>query len=93
MLVLSNNRVKRRILNMADNIKETILCDLKEYSYFTLQVDESIYISNIAGLMCFVMYEFEKIILLEFFVFKPLSTTGTEFFSLIDNYINGNDIT
>lgn len=94
MLALSNNTVKRRIVDMADNIEETVVCHLKEYSYFSLQVDESTDISNIADLICLVRYDFENTTHEEFLFCKPLQTrtTAEEIFNLIDNYVNKNGI-
>jgi len=90
MLALSNNTVKRRIVEMADNIEETVVSHLKECSFFSLQIDESTDISDNANLMCFVRNDFDKTIREEFLFCKPLTTrtTAEEIFNLIDNFIN-----
>lgn len=49
--------MKRRIVDMANNIKETIVAHLKSCYYFSLQVDESTDVSDNAALMCFVRYD------------------------------------
>jgi hypothetical protein len=94
MLALSNNTVRRRIVEMADNIEETVVSHLKECSFFSLQVDESTDISDNANLMCFVRYDFDKTTREEFLFCKPLTTrtTAEEIFNLIDNFINQNGI-
>ncbi|MEE6510581.1 hypothetical protein FKM82_030541 [Ascaphus truei] len=94
MLALSNNTVKRRIVEMADNIEETVVSHLKECRFFSLQVDESTDISDKANLMCFVRYDFANTTREEFLFCKPLTTrtTAEEIFNLIDNYINQNGI-
>lgn len=94
MLSLSNNTVKRRIVEIADNIEETVVGRLKRCSFFSLQVDESTDISDNANLMCFVRYDFEYTSNEEFLFCKPLNTrtTAEEIFNLIDTYINRNDI-
>lgn len=93
-LALSNNTVKRRIVEMADNIEETVVGHLKQCNCFSLQVDESTDISNNANLICFVRYDFENSIHEEFLFCKLLitRTTAEEIFNLIDNYINCNNI-
>lgn len=49
--------MKRRIVDMANNIEETIAGHLKSCYYFSLQVDESTDVSDNANLMCFVRYD------------------------------------
>lgn len=91
MVAPSNNTVKRRIVEIADNIEETVSKPLKRVDFFflSLQVDERTAILYNANLMCFVRYEFGITTHEEFLFCKHLKTrTAEDIFHLIDNVIN-----
>ncbi|XP_071056564.1 zinc finger BED domain-containing protein 5-like [Onthophagus taurus] len=75
---LSNNTVHRRIIDMANNVKQMLLSDISQNRYYALQVDESTDITNFANLMAFVRYEKNQEIQDEFLFCQPLlgHTTG-----------------
>lgn len=51
---LSNNTVKRRIVDISSNIEEQLSLQLQECTYFAHQVDESTDVTNMAELLVFV---------------------------------------
>lgn len=91
---MSNNTVKRRIMDIADDTEKTVVSHLKSCHYFSLQNDESIDISNDANLIFFVRYDFENTIheeLLFCSLCPTTRTTAKEIFNLISDYINKNN--
>jgi len=74
---LSNDSVKRRIMDMAVDIEQ-----VKKSKYFAIQLDESTDLSNCAILNCFVRYENEGSIIGEFLccLQLPGRTTSSEIF-------------
>lgn len=88
--------MKRRIVDMANNIEETIAGHLKSCYYFSLQVDESTDVSDNANLMCFVRYDLGNTYTsheeLLFCKSLPTRTTAEELFNLINRYIIENGI-
>lgn len=93
-LALSNNTVKRRIVDIADDTEKTVVSHLRSCNYFSFQVDESTDISDTANLICFVRYDFDNTIYEQFLFCKslPTRTTAEEIFNLINDYINENNI-
>ncbi|VVC29217.1 Hypothetical protein CINCED_3A024471 [Cinara cedri] len=59
---LSNNSVKRIIDTMASNIEEILFTQPKMCSNFSLQVDESTDITNMAQLLVFIRYDFHNVL-------------------------------
>lgn len=86
--------MKRRIVDMANNIEATIVGHLKSCYYFSLQVDESTDVSDNANLMCFVRYDLGNTSHEELLFCKslPTRTTAEELFNLINRYIIENGI-
>lgn len=91
---LSNNTVKRRIVDMSIHIESTLISRLQKCTYFALQIDESTDVTNMAQLISFVRYDYLDEIKEDFFFCEPLkSNTGAEnIFNLIDDYLSKNGI-
>jgi len=87
---LSNNSVKKRIDTMASNIEEILVTQLKMCSNFSLQVDESTDITNMAQLLVFIRYDFHNVLNEEYLFYKPLesNTNAENIFKIIDNYFS-----
>lgn len=88
-LLLSNNTMKLRIVDIRKNLEETVVAHLNSWHYFALQVDECTDLSDNTNLMFIVRYDFDNTIHKEFFFFKPLiiRTTAEEIFNFINKYI------
>ena len=54
---LSNNIVQQRIEDIAMDIEQQVIEEVKKSPYFTIQLDESTDVSNCAILLCFVRYK------------------------------------
>jgi hypothetical protein len=87
---LSNNSIKRRIDTMASNIEEILGTQLKMCSIFSLQVDESTDITNMAQLLVFIRYDFDNVLNEEYLFCKSLksNTNAENIFKIIDNYLS-----
>ena len=53
---LSNDTIQRRVHEMAKNVENQLIRRLHESKYFSIQLDESLDISNCAILVCYVRY-------------------------------------
>lgn len=86
---LSNNTVKRRIVDMSNNIEEQLSLKLQECTYFALQVDESTDVTNMAQLLVFVRFDYNEEVMEEFLFCKPLesNTTAELIFKAINEYV------
>jgi len=87
---LSNNSVKRRIDTMASNIEEILVTQLKMCSNFSLQVDESTDITNMAQLLVFIRYDYDNVLNEEYLFCKSLesNTNAENIFKIIDDYLS-----
>ncbi|XP_072401629.1 zinc finger BED domain-containing protein 5-like [Diabrotica undecimpunctata] len=91
---LSNNTVQRRISDMANNIKDTLLVRLSISDMFALQLDESSNISKKAIMLCFVRFLWEDQILEDFlFSCELLHTTAADILTALNDVFNKNDVT
>lgn len=81
---LSNNTIQRRILDLSDNIEESVISKFQS-SLFALQIDESTDISNHAQLIAFIRAIDEDAIINQFLCCKQLPTTtkGQDIFDTI----------
>ncbi|XP_022908280.2 zinc finger BED domain-containing protein 5-like [Onthophagus taurus] len=88
---LSNNTVHRRIIDMANNVKQMLLSDISQSRYYALQVDD---ITNFANLMAFVRYEKNQEIHDDFLFCQPLlgHTTGEDIFNVMNKFMQHNKI-
>lgn len=86
---LSNTTVKRRIDEMSQSVKESVISVLKQSEYFALQLDESTDIAGQASLLSFVRFEHNGNIEEEmlFCHCLPSTTTAEEIYKSLDNFI------
>lgn len=86
---LSNDTVKRRIVEMSSSIEEQLLLQLRECNYFALQVDESTDITNMAQLLVFIRFDYQSEVKEEFLFCKHLesNTKAEDIFNVINEYI------
>lgn len=94
MIPVSNNTVSRRIDTMSEHILTTLVTRIKESEFYSLQVDESTDVANLANLLVYIHYLFEATVHEDFLFCKPLATrtTGKEIFDLIDAFMRSNGI-
>jgi hypothetical protein len=86
--------VKRRINELAQNVKDILLERLRRSEYFALQLDESHNISNNANLVAFVRYEHENKICEDFSFHEslPLHTIVEALFKVVNDFITTNKL-
>src|ERR1044072_8654339 len=91
---LSNDTIRRRILDLSENIEENVQKKLKN-SNFALTVDESTDISNTSQLLAFVRFIDGDEIINQFLCCKGLSTTtrGQDIFDMITGYLKEMNLT
>ena len=91
---LSNNTVKRMIKDIAMDIEQQVIEEVKKSPYFAIQLDESTDMSNCAILLCFVRYKGKTDFKEELLCYIDLlgRTTGSEIFRLLNTYFNEKDI-
>lgn len=90
---LSNNTVKRRVLDMSNDVKESLVSRIQHNS-FSLQIDESTDVAGLAILLAFVRYAYSGYFKEDLLLCKPLPghTTGAEIFRLLDDFLKTNEI-
>ena len=67
IIPISNDTVKRRIMDMAIDVEKQVIEQVKKLKYFSKELDELI-LSNCAIFVCLVRYEKEGSIMVNFFV-------------------------
>nr|XP_014354333.1 PREDICTED: zinc finger BED domain-containing protein 5-like [Latimeria chalumnae] len=92
LIPLSDNTVARQIHEMAEDIKNQLIAQIKSSSYFALQLDESTDVASIANLLVYVKYEFEYELLEDFLFCRPLPTRtcAEDLFNLLDAFLKEN---
>jgi hypothetical protein len=87
---LSAKTVKRRIVDMSDDIEEQTVERIKKSPYFAIQLDESTDVSNFAELLVFARYWHENKFIESLLFCKALklTTTGEDVFNVINDYFD-----
>jgi len=85
---LSNDRVQRRIVDMAKDVENQVINGINKSVYFAIQLDDSTDVSNRAILLCFLIYKGEIDLEVEFLCCLDLRgrTTSSEIFRCFDEY-------
>lgn len=93
-IALSNDTVKRRIDDMAIDMKNQLVQKLKNSSFFALQCDETTDISKQAQLLFYCRYIDQKKFLEEILFSKNLETTtkAVDIFSALQTFLEANDL-
>ncbi|XP_069092632.1 protein FAM200A-like [Pleurodeles waltl] len=90
---LSNNTISRRINDMADDINDQLMCNLKGKD-FALQLDEATDTQKDTHLICYVRFVNEKKIVEDLLFCKEMKggTTGQDLFAVVDDFMVQNQI-
>lgn len=86
---LSDNTVQRRISDMAQDIKEQVISEIKlGLGLFTLQLDETTDVANCSQLLVFVRYVRDNNFKEEFLFCQDLeaTTTGEDVFNMVNSF-------
>ncbi|XP_068227660.1 protein FAM200C-like [Palaemon carinicauda] len=75
LISLSNNTIKNRDAKMSENIKENMVSKVMSSPFFSLQIDESTDVTNIAQLLAFCRYITDKGIEEKFLFCRQLEMT------------------
>ncbi|XP_075162700.1 zinc finger BED domain-containing protein 5-like [Haematobia irritans] len=91
---LSNNTVKRRIDEMASDVKSQLIQHIKDSPLIALQCDETTDVSCSCQLLFYCRYIKEDSICEELLFSKPLTTTskGEDIFKALSDFLDANDI-
>jgi hypothetical protein len=86
---LSNDTVSRRISDIASNVKEQLIEKVNASKYYSIHLDESTDISNMAHILTFIRFEDEESIKEELLFFEPFlaRTTSNDIFKKLDQFM------
>ncbi|XP_012501552.1 PREDICTED: SCAN domain-containing protein 3 [Propithecus coquereli] len=86
---LSNDTIARRIQELANDMEDQLIEQIKLARYFSLQLDECRDIANMIVLLVYVRFEHNDDIKEEFFFSAslPINTTSSELYEAVKNYI------
>ncbi|XP_007954681.1 SCAN domain-containing protein 3 [Orycteropus afer afer] len=86
---LSNDTIARRIQELANDMEDQLIEQIKLAKYFSLQLDECRDIANMIVLLVYVRFEHDDDIKEEFFFSAalPTNTTSSELYEAVKNYI------
>jgi len=87
-LPLSNNTIQRRIGEMADDIKEQVVKEIRDAGKFSIQLDETTDVNSCAQLLVFARYIKESDFKDEFLFCHPLESTtkGEDVFNAVSTF-------
>ena len=74
---LSKDTIKRPISLMATDVKQQVIAEIKSFSMFSIQVDESTDVASCLQLVVFVRYIHREDVKEEFLYCKALATSAT----------------
>ena len=91
---LSNDSVGRRISEMANDVRGQLKEKLKKSEYFSIQLDESTGVANLAQFMCFIRYESGGSLEEDILFCKPLPerATGEDLYKVFVDATSSYDI-
>ena len=94
MISLSDNTVKRRIDNMAEDVLKQLVTRVQARRFYALQIDESTDIASLANLLAFVRYEYDGEVHEDFLFCKqlPSHTTAETIFDTLNEFMVSNEI-
>ncbi|KAK1897528.1 Zinc finger BED domain containing protein 5 [Dissostichus eleginoides] len=94
LVPLSNDTVSRRIVEMAEDVKKTLIERIKSSSYYSIQLDETTDVADLANLMVYVRYEHDGAAQEEFLFCQPpeTRTTAELIFQLLDAFVQENGL-
>ena len=94
LISLSDNKVKRRIDDMAEDVLKQLVSRIRASRFYALQIDESTDISSLANLLAFVRYEHDGEIHEDVLFCKhlPSHTTAETIFETLNGFMVSNEI-
>ncbi|XP_047591129.1 SCAN domain-containing protein 3 isoform X1 [Lutra lutra] len=86
---LSNDTIARRIQELASDMEDQLVEQIKAAKYFSLQLDECRDVANMVILLVYVRFEHDDDIKEEFFFSAslPTNTTSAELYEAVKNYV------
>lgn len=86
---LSNDTIARRISDIANDMEEQLIHQIKLTNWFSLQLDESTDIANLAILLVYIRFEHDGDLKEEYLcsISLPTNTTSAEVFKALNGYI------
>lgn len=92
LVPLSNDTVSRRIKDMANDVKKTLIERVKNSQYFAIQLDETTDVADLAYLLVYVRYENDGAAQEDFMFCQSLETrtTAEHIFQVLDTFIQEN---
>ena len=91
---LSNDSIKSRIQEIADDIKSKVLSKIDSSPVFALQLDETTDVFNLSQLLVYVRYVADERINEEFLFCQPLETTSkaVDVFQMLINFFDKTEL-
>ncbi|KAI6652935.1 SCAN domain-containing protein 3 [Oopsacas minuta] len=86
---LSNDAVARRVIDLACDMEEQLIEQIKSAKWYSLQLDESIEVANLAILLLYVRFEHYGDVKEEYLcsISLPTNATSSQIFDGLNNYI------